>query len=42
MDDFKASCASVEKAKQVQEMVKRYADSVGIVINAKKSAIQLK
>ena len=41
MDDLKASCACVEKAEQVHEVVKRYADSVGMVINSKKSAIQL-
>ena len=41
MDDLKASCACVEKAKEVHEMVKRYADSVGMVINNKNRAIQL-
>ena len=41
MDDLKASCASVETPQQVHEMVKRYAASVGMVINSKKSAIQL-
>ena len=41
MDDLKTSRACVEKAKQVHEMGKRYADSVGMVINNKKSAIQM-
>ena len=41
MDDLKASCASIERAKQVHAMVKMYAASVGMVINNKKSAIQL-
>ena len=30
MDDLKASCACVEKAKQVHEMGKRYAKAVGL------------
>ena len=41
MDDLKASCASIEKAEQVHAIVKMYAASVGMVINNKKSAIQL-
>ena len=41
MDDLKASCANIERAKQVHETVKRYASAVGMVINRKKSAIQL-
>ena len=41
MVDLKASSASIEKAVQVHETVKNYALSVGMVINAKKSAIQL-
>ena len=41
MDDLKASMSSVGTAEQVHAMVKRYAESVGMVINNKKSAIQL-
>ena len=39
MDDLKASSNSVETALEVHGIVKRYADSVGMVINNKKSAI---
>ena len=42
MDDLKASTSSIEKAATVHETVKRYAASVGMVVNKKKSAIQLK
>ena len=42
MDDPKASCEGLEKAMQVHETVKRYAASVGMVVNKKKCAIQLK
>ena len=41
MDDLKASSNSVETALEVHGIVKRYADSVGMVINNKKSAIQM-
>ena len=41
MDDLKASTSSIEKAATVHEIVKRYAASVGMVVNKKKSAIQL-
>ena len=41
MDDLKASATSVESAQRVHGIVKRYAASVGMVINTKKSAIQL-
>ena len=41
MDDLKTSSASIEKAVQVHETVKKYALSVGMVIIRKKSAIQL-
>ena len=41
MDDLKASCDGLEKAIQVHETVKRYAASVGMVVNKKKCAIQL-
>ena len=40
IDDLKASSATIETAQTILETVKRYADSVGMVINAKKSAIQ--
>ena len=41
MDDLKASMTSIETAKNVHETVKTYAEAVGMVINSKKSAIQL-
>ena len=41
MDDLKASMVSIETAQTVHDIVKRYAASVGMVINNKKSAIQL-
>ena len=41
MDDLKASTTSIRNAEQVHAMVKMYAQSVGMVINSKKSAIQL-
>ena len=40
MDDLKASTDNIETALAVHGVVKRYADSVGMVIN-KKSAIQM-
>ena len=41
MDDLKASMTSIDTAKIVHGIVKKYAASVGMVINNKKSAIQL-
>ena len=41
MDDLKASMTNIETAQRVHGIVKRYAASVGMVINTKKSAIQL-
>ena len=41
MDDLKVSMTNIETAQRVRRIVKRYAASVGMVINAKKSAIQL-
>ena len=41
MDDLKASTSSIEKAVTVHEIVTRYTASVGMVVNKKKSAIQL-
>ena len=41
MDDLKASATSIEAAKAVHETVKKFAACVGMVINTKKSAIQL-
>ena len=41
MDDLKASMTSIGTAERVNEIVKRYAAAVGMVINNKKSAIQL-
>ena len=41
MDDLKASMSAIETAQKVHETVKKYAASVGMVINNKKSAIQL-
>ena len=41
MDDLKASMTDIETAEQVDSMVKTYAQFVGVVINHKKSAIQL-
>ena len=42
MDDLKASMDSVETARTVHDIVKRYTNAVGMVINNKKSAIHLK
>ena len=41
MDDLKASTDNIEKARIIHGIVKKYAASVGMVINNKKSAIQL-
>ena len=41
MDDLKASTGSIEMAHNVHIIVKRYAAAAGMVINTKKSAIQL-
>ena len=41
MDDLKASMNSIEAAEKVHETVKKYAEAAGMVINNKKSAIQL-
>ena len=41
MDDLKASMTSIKTAEKVHAMVKRYAEAVGMVVNNKKSAIQL-
>ena len=41
MEDMKASMTSLETAETLHEIVKNYALLVGMVINAKKSAIQL-
>ena len=41
MDDLKASMTSITTAKTVHQIVKKYAALVGMVINNKKSAIQL-
>ena len=41
MDDLKASMTDIEMARTVHETVKKYANAVGMVINAKKFAIQL-
>ena len=41
MDDLKASMSTIGTAQTVHEIVKKYASSVGMVINNKKSAIQL-
>lgn len=41
MDDLKASMANNQRAQTVDDIVKRYAESVGMVINNKKCAIQL-
>ena len=41
MDDLKASMTSIRTAEKIHETVKRYASSVGMVVNKKKSAIQL-
>ena len=41
MDDLKASMNSIETAKKVHATVKKYAEAVGMVIDSKKSAIQL-
>ena len=41
MDDLKASSGSIETARTIHKIVKTYAIAVGMVINNKKSAIQL-
>ena len=41
MDDLKASMTYIETAQRLYGIVRRYAASVGMVINTKKSAIQL-
>ena len=41
MDDLKASMRDIETARTVHEIVKRYAAVVGMLINTKKSVIQL-
>ena len=41
MDDLKTSVGDIETAKNIHGIVKRYAAAVGMVINNKKSAIQL-
>ena len=41
MDDLKASLTSIETAQTIHRIVKKYAASVGMAINKKKSAIQL-
>ena len=41
MDDLKASTDNIDHAVTVHQIVKRYAAAVGMVINNKKSAIQL-
>ena len=41
MDDLKASMSTIGAAQTVHETLKQYAQSVGMVINTKKSAIQL-
>ena len=41
MDDLKASMDNTETVRIVHQIVKNYAASVGMVINTKKSAIQL-
>ena len=41
MDDLKASTDNVETARAIHSIVKSYAASVGMVINNKKSTIQL-
>ena len=41
MDDLKASATSTETAQTIHDVVKKYATSIGMVINSKKCAIQL-
>ena len=41
MDDLKASATSIETAQTIHDIVKKYATSIGMVINSKKCAIQL-
>ena len=41
MDNLKASVTSIDFAQMVHTMVKKYAASVGMVINSEKYAIQL-
>ena len=41
MDDLNASMTSIETAETLHEIVKNHALLVGMVINTKKSAIQL-
>ena len=42
MDDLKVSTSSIPTAQTIHFTVKKYAPSVGMLINAKKSAIQLR
>ena len=42
MDDLKATTEDIQNAETVHNIVKRYASSVGIVVNVKNSAIRLK
>ena len=41
MDDLKAAVTNIQTAQLVHDIVKRYAASVGMVINTKKSGIKL-
>ena len=41
MDDLKASMSRIETAQTIHEIVKGFAAVVGMVINNKKSAIQM-
>ena len=41
MDDLKASMTTIREAQAVHDVMKSYANAVGMVINNKKSAIQL-
>ena len=41
MDDLKASTNNIETAQTIHDIVKKYAASIGMVINTKKSAIEL-
>ena len=41
MDDLKASMTTIREAQAVHDVVKSYANAVWMVINNKKSAIQL-
>ena len=40
MDDLKASMTNIQTAETVHEIMKKFAMSVGMVINSKKSVIQ--